>query len=105
MGKRPLCQGCRDATYIEKYDSYACLTCNEWVEPLCTCQDGECPFEKRPMYPIMGEILVTVEGGVVQQVDNIPKGITVKVMDFDTDGVEKVLRNEKGEAYVLSTWE
>ena len=33
-------------------------------------------------------ITVTVEGGVVQSVDGIPDGVTVRVLDFDTDGAE-----------------
>ena len=34
-------------------------------------------------------ITVTVEGGVVQAIDGIPAGVTVRVLDFDTDGVDE----------------
>ena len=34
-------------------------------------------------------ITVTVEGGVVQAIDGIPPGMTVRVLDFDTDGAEE----------------
>ena len=34
-------------------------------------------------------ITVTVEGGVVQSVDGVPRGITVRVLDFDTEGTEE----------------
>jgi len=34
-------------------------------------------------------ITVTVEGGVVQVIDGIPAGVTVRVIDFDTEGAEK----------------
>jgi hypothetical protein len=34
-------------------------------------------------------ITVTVEGGVIQDVENVPPGVTVRVLDFDTDGAEE----------------
>jgi hypothetical protein len=34
-------------------------------------------------------ITVTVEGGVVQAIDGIPPGMTVRVLDFDTDGADE----------------
>lgn len=52
----------------------------------------------------MHEIAITLEGGIIQDIDNIPPGVTVKVMDFDTDGVDEseLCRNGHGEEYVLS---
>jgi hypothetical protein len=34
-------------------------------------------------------ITVTVEGGVVQAIDGIPAGVTIRVLDFDTDGAQE----------------
>jgi len=34
-------------------------------------------------------ITVTVDGGVVQAIDGIPPGMTVRVLDFDTNGVDE----------------
>jgi hypothetical protein len=34
-------------------------------------------------------IVVQIEGGLVQAVMNVPKGVTVQIVDFDTDGVDK----------------
>lgn len=52
-------------------------------------------------------ITVTVEGGVIQSVDDIPPGVTVTVLDFDTDGVEehktKVV-NGQGQRAVVSEY-
>ena len=31
-------------------------------------------------------IVIQVSGGLVQAVMNVPKGVTVQVVDFDTDG-------------------
>lgn len=31
------------------------------------------------------EIIITVEGGVIQDIEDIPNGIIIKVMDFDED--------------------
>ena len=33
-------------------------------------------------------IIITVQGGVVQSVENIPAGIVVEVRDFDTEGCD-----------------
>ncbi len=37
------------------------------------------------------EIVVTVQGGLVQDVQNIPSGTVVKVMDLDDEAEEKCL--------------
>jgi len=47
-------------------------------------QEQESPHLADP-----GVIIVTVEGGVVQSVDGVPRGITVRVLDFDTEGTEE----------------
>jgi hypothetical protein len=36
--------------YSEKYDAYYCVSCNEWLEDICT--DRDCEFCKiRPLTP------------------------------------------------------
>jgi hypothetical protein len=52
-------------------------------------------------------ITVTVEGGVVQAVDGIPAGVTVRVLDFDTDGVdeESLTALPNGSKASVSDWE
>jgi len=57
---------------------------------------------------IEGEIIITVSGGVIQEVE-IPehlKHISVIVHDYDTDGVdEDMLEADKdGDFYVISYW-
>jgi len=54
------------------------------------------------------DIIVTVIGGVVQEVDNIPAGVRVLVRDYDTDGTledEIDGRDENGDPYVEAVWE
>jgi hypothetical protein len=70
--------------------------------------EDELPFVFRKGAPRKPRIItVTVEGGVVQSVDDIPPGVTVSVLDFDTDGVEehktKVV-NDKGERALVSDY-
>jgi hypothetical protein len=52
-------------------------------------------------------ITFTVEGGVIQSVDDIPPGVAVTVLDFDTDGVgehkTKVV-NDKGQRAVVTEY-
>ena len=51
-------------------------------------------------------ITVTVEGGVVQAIDGIPPGMTVRVLDFDTDGAEEesLTALPNGEKACVSEW-
>ena len=54
-------------------------------------------------------IMVTVEGGLIQAVNNIPPGIVVEVHDYDTDGRELdeeagVMPDEHGDFYQRSEW-
>ena len=52
-------------------------------------------------------ITVTVEGGVVQAVEDIPAGITVRVLDFDTDGAdeESLTTLPNGEKASVGEWQ
>lgn len=38
--------------------------------------------------PLTPPILVIMQGGLVQDVVNIPPGLTVQVIDYDTEGEE-----------------
>lgn len=51
------------------------------------------------------EIQIDLEGGVIHDVSNIPKGIHVKIRDFDTDGVDAERITENGrDPYIESIW-
>ncbi len=52
-------------------------------------------------------ITITVEGGVVQAVEGIPAGVTVRVLDFDTDGAdeESLTALPNGEKASVSEWQ
>ena len=39
--------------------------------------------------PKAKEIMIIVSGGLVQDVQGIPEGIRVKVLDYDNDGIDK----------------
>ena len=47
------------------------------------------------------EIRITMEGGVIQAVDNVPEGVRVVVMDFDVEGYDEseLKTNDRGERY------
>lgn len=53
-------------------------------------------------------ITVTVEGGVIQAIDGIPDGITIKVMDYDVDGcditADDIHKDKNGDYYILGIW-
>jgi hypothetical protein len=51
-------------------------------------------------------IAVTVEGGVIQAIDGIPAGVTIRVLDFDTDGAEEesLTALPNGEKACVSEW-
>ncbi len=51
-------------------------------------------------------ITITMEGGVIQAIQYIPKNIRVKVLDFDTDGVpaDELTKLRTGQSAVVSIW-
>lgn len=52
-------------------------------------------------------IVITVEGGVIQDVEGIPPGVTVRVLDFDTEGCDEDtmnIVNDKGERAIVSEY-
>jgi hypothetical protein len=56
------------------------------------------------------KIIIIVEGGIVQNVLGIPKGTTIEVHDYDTDGAnpeedDRLRRDQAGDVYHLSSWE
>lgn len=52
-------------------------------------------------------ITVTVEDGAIQGIEDIPPGVIVRVMDFDTDGVDAdtLSVTDAGEFYIESIYE
>jgi len=55
----------------------------------------------------LAEVIVTVVGGVVQHVE-VPKGVCVKIRDYDVDEEDLVhilTRDEDGDAYSEGIWE
>ena len=56
------------------------------------------------------KIIIIVEGGIVQNVIGIPKGATIEVHDYDTDGAtpeedNRLHFDKNGDVYHLSSWE
>ena len=51
------------------------------------------------------EIIIYIEGGVIQDITGIPEDLTVKVVDWDTDGIDenRLTKLEAGMALV-SEW-
>ena len=37
----------------------------------------------------MKDIIITVEGGAVQNVEGVPEGVRVIIKDYDIDGIEE----------------
>lgn len=51
------------------------------------------------------EITITLEGGVIQEIEDIPEGVNVKVVDFDCDGMEgDDVMNVKGHPAHVFIW-
>lgn len=51
-------------------------------------------------------VRVTVEGGVVQNVE-VPKGVRVIVKDYDVEGCDddQLEQDEAGDSFITSVWE
>lgn len=67
------------------------------VEEIQYCDNGS---------EVVSPIVVEVSGGVVQDVANIPAGISVHVHDYDTDGQdeETIKVDNSGGKYFLEKW-
>jgi hypothetical protein len=54
----------------------------------------------------MNTIKITVEGGVIQDITDIPEGVKIIVADFDTEGVpeNECQRSADGDLYTASVW-
>ena len=52
----------------------------------------------------MQTVRITVEGGVIQDVD-CPRGVRVVVRDYDVDGEDNVHQDENGDEYIEGVWE
>lgn len=52
-------------------------------------------------------IYIKVIGGLISDIDNIPEGITIKILDYDIQGAEedRLTKDEEGEDCVESIWE
>lgn len=72
--------------------------------PLGQCPDAECGM----LCHLMKEphkIVVSVRGGLVQNVSDIPDGMVVEVHDFDVEGAHgETCRTSEGLEYNLSSW-
>ena len=58
---------------------------DEWIDELCEAMNTGGRGHT---------VTVTVEGGLVQGVSDIPKGLKVLVKDYDTEGEEEVCESE-----------
>ena len=53
------------------------------------------------------KILVTMEGGLIQEIDGIPADVVIVVRDYDVEGVEpdRLGKDGRGDLYVETVWE
>lgn len=52
-------------------------------------------------------IVITIEGGLVQDVSNIPPGMKVVVRDYDCEGADddELSKDERGDDCYVTVWE
>ena len=70
---------------------------------------GQCPDPKCGMLCHVVEephkIIVVMDGGLIQDVQNVPSGVEVEVRDFDIEGTHlEIHRTPDGEEYVRTIW-
>lgn len=52
------------------------------------------------------KIIITVDGGIIQEIEGIPPGIEIEVRDFDTEGSDDPRIEEfNGERAFVTIWE
>ena len=102
---------------VDKSIGWCCKVClARWTEHLEFIQVDVCGqyfansrvlmiYKERPKKKTIN---IIVEGGVIQSVDDIPKGVEVKVKDFDVEGFElgKCIESieSPGNYYFESLW-
>lgn len=77
-----------------------CNTENEIVNQ-CRCDPDNLPTEPKHI------ILITVEGGVIQDISDIPPNVVVQIHDYDVEGIEedKLRPDARGDLYYPMYWE
>ena len=56
------------------------------------------------------KIIIDVDGGLIQDIHNIPDGVEIEVRDYDTDGEtsedgdEDIFEDDNGYSYFLGVW-
>lgn len=88
----------------EVHDFWGRVTAGDEV-PLGQCPAPEC---RGLCYPIRNphKVVVVVDGGLIQDVQHIPRGVVVEVRDFDVEGTHlETHKTREGEEYVRSLWE
>ncbi len=52
-------------------------------------------------------ITITMEGGVIHAVEGIPNGVTMRILDFDIEGVEpeRISTTASGDKACVSEWQ
>ena len=77
---------------------------------MASTRAGDLAVPKSTIVPGPAQVIITVEGGVVQAVEGGPPGLAISVFDFDIDGisdeelVEDCLQNEYGECFSAQAW-
>jgi len=52
------------------------------------------------------EIVISMEGGLIQDIDGIPHGVVIRVRDFDVEGADdsELSRDADGDPYYETVW-
>lgn len=108
------CPGCgrtlsvADWTYADLADRGIpiCGDCDRDMELIQSPGDSDVPEDEKERSETTTEILVVVEGGLIQEIYGIPPGVVIRVKDYDVDGVEedRLQRDRDGRRYIESVW-
>jgi hypothetical protein len=75
---------------------------------LVPAENAGVPEASAPDSPAAPKLItITIEGGVIHGIEGIPPGLTVRVLDFDIEGVEpgRITTTASGEKACVSDWE
>lgn len=56
---------------------------------------------------VVEAVTIIMQGGVIQDILNIPEGGVIKIKDYDTEGIpeNELEKDDDGNPYVVSVWE
>lgn len=97
------CANCHQEGEVEEWEKPVPVGCLNIVLNPFLCR--QCAEKARQLH----KIKITVEGGLIQDIENIPDNVVIEVRDYDNEGLTPddpwYGKDEEGRECAISEWE